>query len=121
MTSTWFSASQKIRQRNYIQTESLGPCPFSQAVQPEPSGVQPPVPTPVRADAAIPQVEQQSGDDTCGDSPMTGGAPVPQVDAKVPEAPLQTSNAASQPECKGAPAEGETADAAKEVSRKAIV
>jgi hypothetical protein len=116
MTSTWFSASQKIRQRNYIQTESLGPCPFSQAVQPEPSGVQPPVPTPVRADAAIPQVEQQSGDDTSGDSPMTGGAPVPQVDAKVPEAP-----AASQPECKGAPAEGETADAAKEVSRKAIV
>jgi len=88
------------------------------AVQPEPSGVQPPVPTPVRADAAIPQVEQQSGDDTSGDSPMTGGAPVPQVDAKVPEAPLQTSNAASQPECKGAPAEGETADAAKEVSRK---
>lgn len=108
-----------------LQIESFGPCPFSQAVQPESSAVEPPVPTPVptpvRAIVASPQVEQQSGDDTRADSPMTGGAAVPQVDAKVPEAPPQTSIAAYQPQREGAPAEGGTPSAAVEMSRKAIV
>eukprot|EP00435_Cladocopium_sp_Y103_P042265 s1020_g11.t1 len=96
--------------------ESMG----KKAVQPHSSGTQPPVATPVRSDAVVPQVEQKTGDGTSADTPMTDGALVPQVDAKVPGETPQASIAKADPEREGSPAEGRDRDALKEVTRKAI-
>lgn len=125
-TSTQFQASEK-EDKETVQFVFFFDlvCFLMQAVQPESSRVQPPVPTPVRADATLPQVEQHSGGDTSADTLMTGGAPVQQVDAKVPEVPPEvTSIGQSQPGRNGAPAEDGPEDGpeyiAVEVSRKAI-